>query len=144
MGRATLIGLLALTLTATGHAADVHVGINIGVPPPPPIVVEAPPPLVVVPHSPVYYAPSVPYNFFYYGGSYYVFHDDHWFSSRSNHGPWVFVERVPPPVVAVPVGYYKVPPGHLKRHGPPRWVEHEHGHGHGHGHGRGHGHHDDD
>ncbi len=140
MGRATVIGLLALTLAATGHTADVHIGINIGVPPPPPpIVVEAPPPLVVVPRTPVYYAPDVPYNFFYYDGAYYVLHDGHWFSAASAHGPWVFVERVPRPILTVPVGYYKAPPGHWKHHGPPPWA----GHGHGHGRGRGK-HHDDD
>jgi hypothetical protein len=118
--------------------ADVHVGINIGVPPPPPppvVEIHTPPPLVVVPGSPVYYAPEVPYNFFYYGGAYFVFNDGYWYSSRSAHGPWAYVQHVPPPVLRVPVHYYHVPPGHLK-HG---YKEH----GHGHGHGRGHGHHDD-
>src|SRR5436189_6151531 len=93
-----------LALTAPARAADVHVGINIGVPPPPPpIVIETPPPLVVVPSTPVYYAPDVPYNFFYYGGLYYVVHDGYWYSARSPPGPWVFVRRPPRPLPAVPV-----------------------------------------
>jgi hypothetical protein len=132
----TVAALLALSLSA--RAADVHVGINIGVPPPPPpIVVETPPPLVVVPRTPVYYAPDVPYNFFYYEGLYYVFHDGYWFSATTSRGPWAYVRHVPRPVLAVPVRYYKVPPGHAKRHGPPPWAGHGRGHGHGHGHGHG-------
>jgi len=130
--RRMLCLLSLLGTVAPAAAADVHIGINVGVPPPPPIVVERPPELVIVPGSPVYYAPAVPYNFFYYDGAYYTFHDAHWFSARSAHGPWTYVRRVPRPVVAVPVRYYRVPPGHLKHHGPPPW--HDHGRGHGHGH----------
>jgi hypothetical protein len=147
MGRLKMLALMTLAFGAAAHAADVHVGINIGVPAPapPPIAIEAPPPLVVVPNSPVYYAPSLPYNFFYYDGLYYVFHEGSWFSSVSAHGPWGFVPRVPRPVLAVPVGYYRVPPGHWKKHGPPPWAghghEHERWHEHDHGHGK---HHDDD
>ena len=123
-------------------AADVNVGITIGVPPPPAVVLEVPPPLIVVPGSPVYYAPEVPYNFFYYGGAYYVFNDGYWFSSRSAHGPWGYVRHAPPPVLRVPVRYYRVPPGQAKKY----YRGHGHGHGHDydydddHGHGRGRGH----
>ena len=141
MRRALAAAILCVALGGLARAADVHIGVNIGVPPPPQIVVPAPPQLVVVPGSPVYVAPSVPYNFFYYDGIYYVSHEGHWFSSPSTGGPWVFVRRVPRPVLAVPTRYYRMPPGHMKHHGP--------GHGHGHdrdrdrGHGHGHGHHDD-
>jgi hypothetical protein len=139
------LGVAAAVAVLLGAAlpasADVHVGINIGVPPPPVVALPAPPPLVVVPGSPVYYAPEVPYNFFYYGGAYFVFNDGYWYSSRSAHGPWAYVQHVPPPVLRVPVHYYHVPPGHLK-HGYNEHGYHEHGHGHGRGHG--HGHHDDD
>jgi len=134
------LGIAAAVALVLGAAlpahADVHVGINIGVPPPPVVALPAPPPLVVVPGSPVYYAPEVPYNFFYYGGAYFVFNDGYWYSSRSAHGPWAYVEHVPPPVLRVPVHYYHVPPGHLK-HG---YHDHGHGHGYGHEHGHGHGH----
>ena len=144
MKRTPLLLVLAGGLLAGPvGAADVHVGINIGVPPPPPpVVMAAPPPLVVVPQSPVYYAPEVPYNYFYYGGLYYTFSDGNWFTATSYNGPWGYVTmtRVPRPILAVPVRYYKVPPGHWKKHGRPHWDDEEHGHGRGHEHGGGHGH----
>ena len=142
-----VIALAAGLLAAPARGADVHIGINIGVPPPPPpVVVEAPPPLVVVPRTPVYYAPSLPYNYFYYGGLYYTLHDDHWFYAASFNGPWTFVtvERLPRPILVVPVHYYKVKPEKWKKHGPPPWAGHGRGHEHEHGHGKGHHKHDDD
>ena len=142
-----VIALAGGFLAGPVRAADVHIGINIGVPPPPPVVVEAPPPLVVVPQSPVYYAPSLPYNYFYYGGLYYTFHDGYWFNAGSYNGPWTFVavERVPRPIRVVPVRYYKIPPGQWKKHGRPHWDDRgdDDDQGHGHGHGRGHHKHDD-
>lgn len=108
------------------HADNFSIGINLGVPPPPPaIVLPAPPPLVVVPGMPVYYAPSLNVNFFAYGRRYYRHHNGSWFMASSYAGPWSFiaVERVPRPVLAVPVTYYKVPPGHMKRgEGRPPWA----------------------
>jgi hypothetical protein len=111
------------------RADSVSIGVNIGSPPPPPpaIVYAAPPQLVVVPGSPVYYAPSVSVNFFSYGGRYYSHHNGAWFLATTYNGPWnyVAVERVPQPVLAVPVAYYKVPPGHMKQGGgPPPWAGH--------------------
>ena len=145
-GKILLAASLATVMRGAALAADVHVGINIGVPPPP-IVVAEPPRLVIVPRTPVYYAPSLPANYFYYDGGYYTVHEGSWFYATSYNGPWTFVsvQRVPRPVLAVPVAYYKVPPGHWKHHGPPPWAgrekEHEREHG---GHGRGHHKHDDD
>ncbi|MDE2058282.1 MAG: hypothetical protein KGL31_14260 [candidate division NC10 bacterium] len=108
------------------NANDFSIGINVGAPPPPPaIVLPAPPPLVVVPGTPVYYAPSVSVNFFAYDRRYYSHHNGAWFVAPSYAGPWSFiaVERVPRPVLAVPVAYYKVPPGHWKRgEGRPHWA----------------------
>jgi hypothetical protein len=36
-------------------------------------------------------------------------------------GPWAVIQigQVPAPLVAVPVEYDKIPPGHLKKHGLP-------------------------
>lgn len=119
-------------------AAQINIGINIGTPPPPPIVITAPPQLVVVPGTAVSYAPAVPHNYFFYGRKYYVLHDGAWFLAPAHHGPWTFIatERVPHPVLRVPVAYYKVPPGHLKKEGhdiPPGHLKQQ-GHGKGHKH----------
>src|SRR5215467_16136617 len=103
---------------------DVNVGVHIGVPvpPPPKIVLPAPPAVVVVPNTQVSYAPNVDFNLFVYGGRYYTFHDGSWFYATRHSGPWTFMptERVPKPVVGVPMKYYKVPPGHaMKAAAPP-------------------------
>jgi len=99
------------------HAGDVSVGINIGVPAPPPVVIAGPPQVVIVPGSTVYYAPNVDFNLFVYQGRYYRFHDGHWFMATSHRGPWTFVvrDKMPQPVLAVPVTYYKIPPGQAKK-----------------------------
>lgn len=123
--RSSLIVAIALAVTglpvATALAGQVNVGVNIGVPAPPPIVLPAPPRVVVVPNSPVSYAPSVDFNLFVYGGRYYTFHDGAWFYASRHSGPWTFIatERVPRPVIGVPVTYYKIPPGHAKKMGTP-------------------------
>src|SRR2546427_9983579 len=96
-----VIALAAGLLAAPARGTDVHIGINIGVPPPPPPVgVEAPPPLVVVPQTPVYYAPALPYNYFYHGGLHYTLHADHWLYAARFHRPGTVVtpQRAPRPV----------------------------------------------
>lgn len=107
-------GLAAGLLWPLDARAGVNVNVNIG---PPPIVLAAPPALVVVPGSTVYYAPDVSINLFSYRGRFYSFHDGAWFYATSHRGPWaaIAIERVPRPVVAVPVTYYRVPPGHAKK-----------------------------
>lgn len=99
---------------------SVSLGINIG----------GPPQVVVVPGTPVYHAPSVPYNYFVYHHRYYLFHEGMWLSAGQYNGPWTVIaqERVPQPILVVPVNYYKAPPGHWKeKHGPPPWA-HARGH----------------
>jgi len=106
--------LAALALAGAAYAADVHVGINVGVPPPPAFVIPAPPRLVAVPATPVVqYAPELSVNFFAYGGN-----DGAWFVASAYNGPWTYVDyaRVPRPVRVVPYRYYRVPPGHAKRY----------------------------
>jgi hypothetical protein len=118
--RSALAAILAaaavnLAPLAPARAADVHIGITIA----------APPQLVVVPRMPVYYAPALPYNYFFYNGQYYLFHEGRWFYGPTYNGPWHFIalEYVPVPVLRVPVQYYKAPPGHWKRRkGPPPWA----------------------
>jgi len=87
------------------------------------------PALTIVPGSPVYYAPSVDGNFFFYDGMYWVYQNDNWYSSSWYSGPWALVdpEIVPAFILQVPVRYYRRPPPYF--HGwatsaPPRWAEH--------------------
>lgn len=109
-------------------------------PPPPPVVVAPPPPanvsveinigrrptLAVVPGTSVHYAPHLSYNYFAYGGRFYVYRNDVWLSARAYNGPWtvIAIERVPRSILGVPVMYYKAPPKHWKhKHGPPPWAQ---------------------
>lgn len=101
---------IASASAVPARAADVQV--NIGVPP----LLSVQPPLVAVPPVPqVQYAPEAPYDVFYYGGQYYTYQNG-WFRTRQVGNPWVAVQRVPRQVLVVPAKYYKVPPGHLKKH----------------------------
>jgi hypothetical protein len=128
MGQRMLATLVVAVVTLAALAAEAQVSVNINIAPPP-VIFAHPPRVVVVPKTPVYYVPDTSYNVFVHEGRYYSFHDGGWFLATSYGGPWAFVpvERVPRPVLAVPVKYYKVPPGHAK-----------HGDGHGKGKGGGH------
>lgn len=116
MGKKALMTFIVAggVLYALAASAQVSVSVNVL---PPPLIFPAPPRVVVVPNTPVYYVPDTTYNVFVYEKHYYSFHEGSWFVAQTHGGPWVFVpvERVPRPVVAVPVRYYKVPPGHAKR-----------------------------
>jgi len=94
--------------------SQVNVSVNIGQPPP---VIVAQPVLVPVQASPVYYAPSHGADLFFYDGRYYTVRDDRWFYASRLNAPWVSITigKVPQQILAVPVAYYHVPPGHLKR-----------------------------
>jgi len=104
-----------LTLPATARG-QVSVNVNIGQPPP---VVVAQPVLVPVQASRVYYAPSYGADLFLYDGRYYTVRDDQWFYASRLNTPWVTIAigKVPRQILAVPVAYYRVPPGHLKHKG---------------------------
>ena len=124
---ASAVTFAGVLMAGAARAADVHVGVHIGVPAPPPIVFEAPPRLVIVPGVPrVYYAPDVSVNFFSYGGRYYTYDDGNWFVARDYGGPWSYVapRYVPQPILVVPHRYYHVPPRFV---GGGHW---DHGHGH--------------
>jgi hypothetical protein len=107
-------GLASLLRTGSGEANELDIHIDLG----------GPPALVIEPGTPVYYAPAVPFNYFFYGGRYYVFAHEGWFAASSYNGPWIVVpvKKVPKPILEVPVEYYKVLPGHWKTHGPPPWA----------------------
>lgn len=144
--------VVSLFPLARVQAGDIRIDVNLGappppvvVPPPPPVVATTAPQLIVVPGTTVYYAPDLPHNYFYYAKRYYVLHNGAWFHAPSHNGPWTFMphKHMPQPVLAVPVEYYRVPPGHAKHHRPPPWAGHgKHRHKYDHKHHHKH-HHDD-
>jgi hypothetical protein len=79
-----------------------------------------------IPDSPVYYAPGVDSNYFYYDGLYWDYYNDGWYSSPWYNGPWTYVDPVyvPTYVLWVPVGYYHRPPAYFRNwrsNRPPHW-----------------------
>jgi hypothetical protein len=115
-----LIGLMMMACTASAALADVHVSIGFSLP--------AYPRLVPVPGYPVYYAPSVNSNYFFYDGLYWVLNGDNWYQSSWYNGPWVAVNPlyVPAYVLRVPVRYYRHPPAYFRgwrADAAPRWNE---------------------
>ncbi len=87
------------------------------------------PNLVRVPGYPVYYAPQVNSNYFFYDGMYWVYQADNWYASSWYNGPWELVdpEAVPLFILRVPVRYYRRPPVYFhgwSSNAPPRWGEH--------------------
>ena len=117
-----LAAAAAMVVTTTSATAqDVKINIGLGVPP---VVITTPPPLVVVPGTSVYYAPDASANLFVYKGRYYTVANGVWLMASAYAGPWAVIQigQVPAPVVAVPIEYYKIPPGQLKKHGPPPWA----------------------
>ena len=120
--RKTLIALLlAFTGALPASAANVSVTIGIDVP--------AYPTLQRIPSYPVYYAPSLRANYFFYDGLYWVFDGGDWYSSTWYNGPWYQVDRyeVPTPLLRVPVRYYRSKPVSFRSHrleAAPHWHEH--------------------
>lgn len=128
MRKILLALFLAFGLAAPSFAA---VSVNIG------ISIPAYPRLVPVPGYPVYYAPAVDANYFFYDGLYWVFDGDNWYDSTWYNGPWTLVDPIAVPgfVLRVPVRYYRHPPAYFRgwradyaprwhEHWGSRWVEH--------------------
>ncbi len=84
--------------------AEVNVSIGINVP--------AYPDLQPIPGYPVYYAPRLSANYFFYDGLYWVYGPDGWYTSDWYDGPWQWVgpDQVPLFVLRIPVRYYLSPP----------------------------------
>lgn len=123
-----LIVLWMLLCSITLAAAQVSVGIGF---PGVSIGINLPvyPELVPVPGYPVYYAPQVNSNYFFYDGMYWVYQGDNWYASSWYNGPWGVVapEMVPLFILRVPVHYYRRPPAYFRgwrSDAPPRWGEH--------------------
>src|SRR6478672_11760936 len=92
-GKKMRIGFVVLWMllcSITSATAQVSVGIglpgvNIG------INLAAYPQLVLVPGYPVYYAPQVNSNYFFYDGMYWLYQADNWYASSWYNGPWQVV-----------------------------------------------------
>lgn len=129
--RNKLYGLLVLwMLVCSVTTAEARVSIGIGLPNVS-IGINLPffPELVPVSGYPVYYAPEVEGNYFFYDGMYWVYQDDNWYASTWYNGPWEFVEPevVPLFVLRIPVRYYRQPPVYFRgweHNAPPRWGKH--------------------
>lgn len=129
--RKTVCGVtLAVMMAVCSAAASAQVSIAIGSPNVS-IGINLPffPELTPVPGYPVYYAPQIDGNYFFYDGMYWVYQDDSWYASSWYNGPWAFVqpEAVPLFVLRIPVRYYRQPPVYFhgwQANAPPRWGQH--------------------
>jgi len=126
--RKGLIVLAMLLCSITSAAAQVSIGIGL---PGASIGINLPvyPTLARVPGYPVYYAPQLNSNYFFYDGMYWVYEQDSWYASSWYNGPWVLVSpaAVPLFLLRVPVRYYRRPPPYFygwRSEAPPRWGEH--------------------
>lgn len=87
------------------------------------------PELIPVPGYPVYYAPQLNSNYFFYDGMYWVYQGDEWYASTWYNGPWGLVspEVVPVFILRIPVRYYRQTPVYFRGwqlNAAPRWNEH--------------------
>lgn len=122
MHRMTLALSIAFVATTAAVArGEVNVDVHIGAPAPvivaPPPVLVARPHLIAVPGTAVYHVPGAAFNVFVFGGKYYSLHNGAWFVASGHRGKWSAIpaHHVPAPVLAVPVTYYRIPPGHAHR-----------------------------
>jgi hypothetical protein len=124
-GLITMWLLLCLVISAEAQVSigiglpNLSIGINL------PLFPE----LVRVPGYPVYYAPRVEANYFFYDGMYWVYQDDNWYASSWYNGPWGVVgpDVVPLFILRIPVRYYRQPPVYFRGwqpNAPPRWSQH--------------------
>jgi hypothetical protein len=126
--RYPILAFCALLGAASPAAAQLSVGfsspgLRIG------INVPVYPRLARIPGYPVYYAPGLDANYFFYDGLYWVFRDDRWYASNWYNGPWRLVDpyAVPLFILRIPVRYYRRPPAYFHgwhRDAPPHWGEH--------------------
>ncbi|MES2118799.1 MAG: hypothetical protein V4578_26765, partial [Pseudomonadota bacterium] len=117
--RLILCWLLAGAPLPGGAATYVSVNFNL----------SAYPDLVPVPGYPVYYAPHLRSNYFFYDGLYWLLIGDSWYVSSWYNGPWSYVgpDAVPLFLLRIPVRYYLDPPIYFsdwRRDGPPLWGRH--------------------
>lgn len=114
-----LILLCALSMPVNADEMSVSIGINL----------YEYPELELMPGYPVYYAPQLNANYFFYDGSYWVYYADNWYVSDWYDGPWQLVDPVDVPdfILRIPVRFYLSPPVFFLGwyfDEPPHWGEH--------------------
>lgn len=125
--RHLLMAATVLLCPVISAQAQVQVGVSI-TSPGVSIGIDLPayPTLVQVPDYPVYYAPQLDSNYFFYEGQYWVYQGDTWYTSAWYNGPWqvVLPTAVPVFILRIPVRYYRRPPEYFNGwagDAPPRW-----------------------
>ncbi len=128
--RVTTVALCLFGGFSAVASAQIRIGVGIALPGVRiGVNIPAYPDMVPVPGYPVYYAPQLDQNLFFYDGTYWLFSDDQWYSSTWYNGPWYQVEpySVPAFVLRIPVRFYRRPPVFFRgwaRNAPPRWGQH--------------------
>ncbi|WP_156038997.1 hypothetical protein [Chromobacterium haemolyticum] len=93
------------------------------------ISISSYPSLILIPGYPVYYDPAQQLNYFFYGGRYWVFHEDGWYYSNWYNGPWtpMAADRVPVFIWRIPLRYYHHRPAYFQGRSAneaPPWDQH--------------------
>src|SRR6185436_13295883 len=119
--KARLAAVLLLLAAALPAVAQTYYDIDVDLP--------QFPEMEPIPDSPVYWAPAVDSNYFFYDGVFWDYHHDLWHWSAWYNGPWMVVDPVyvPTYVLWVPVRYYHKPAHHfagVHPDKPPRWGQH--------------------
>jgi hypothetical protein len=121
--------LVILACSSCAPTGTTYFGFRVDIrsaPPPPRVVVVDEPAVAVVPGTQVYVVedPSVSYDMFRYGSSWYICSGGYWYQSSSYRGSYdvVDVRYVPEEILTVPREHWKHhphggPPGQMKRRG---------------------------
>lgn len=127
MTRSATRWILPAVMCASCVPGTTYLGFSTGVSnaPPPPPVVWADEPAVALATGHVYVVsdPSVPYDVFRFGATWYLYSGGYWYRAPTYRGPFTVVDvrRVPREVIEVPPGHWKHhprgPPGHERRRG---------------------------
>jgi hypothetical protein len=114
VGRKTIaLATLACGLLAAAAWADVDVNVNVNVGLP--VLKVGPDPIMaVVPGTYVYFVADLDGDLFFYQGYWWRAHNGRWHRSAAAGGPWVFFKAVPHPLLNLPPGWRKLPPGHAR------------------------------
>jgi len=120
-----MFGMLVASATSAVAQVSIQIGlpqVSIG------INVPTYPQFVRISGYPVYYAPRLRSNYFFYDGLYWVFRNDNWYASYWYNGPWGLVEpeAVPLFILRIPVRYYFQRPSRFSGwspDAPPHWGE---------------------